>query len=248
MVTEMSGRFPKLHLDPDTVVAVGATIQAGLSGREAALDDIVLTDVCPYTLGTATRRSRGSTRLSYLPIIERNSTVPISVVRRVRTVRKNQKKILVDIYQGENRIPDNNLHLGDLTVPVPQAPEGEQKVDIRYSYDMNGLLDVDVTVVETGDTYRKTVQNNARGMGDDEIARARQRLAELKFHPREQEYNQELLARGERLYESALGEMREYIDDELDEFDAVLDRQDPMEIKKAQKELAEFLDDIERRG
>ena len=82
-VGKMFGRLPSCHLDPDTVVAVGATIQAGLLARGEGLDDVVLTDVCPYTLGTGVI-NEDNPRLGdyFLPIIERNSVVPISVERR----------------------------------------------------------------------------------------------------------------------------------------------------------------------
>ena len=243
MVGRMFGRLPSCHLDPDTVVAIGAAIQGGLKSRNAALDDIVLTDVCPYTLGTGIVNEDSPDQGDYfLPIIERNTVVPVSVVRQVCTASDNQTELRIDVYQGENRLVKKNVYLGEMSVPVPKGPRGKEAVDIRYSYDMNGLLEVDVTVVSNGNTYNKLIEFTPGALDDKEKAAALEKLAALKFHPREDEVNRALVARGERLYEASLGPQRDAISRALGEFDRVLNGQNPAEIKKAQVGLQEFLD------
>ncbi|MFC6632260.1 molecular chaperone HscC [Microbulbifer taiwanensis] len=243
MVGRMFGRLPSCHLDPDTVVAMGAAIQAGLKSRNAALDDIVLTDVCPYTLGTGIINQDSPEQGEYfLPIIERNTVVPISVVRRVWTAHENQTEVRVDVFQGENRLVKKNVYLGEMSVPVPKGPKGEEAVDIRYSYDMNGLLEVDVTVVSSGKTFNKLIEFTPGALSEEEKASSLEKLARLKFHPREDEQNRALIARGERLYESSLGEQRDYIAQLLGNFDRILEGQNPAEIKKARASLQEILD------
>ncbi|WP_445360032.1 Hsp70 family protein [Microbulbifer sp. EKSA005] len=246
MVGRMFGRLPSCHLDPDTVVAMGAAIQAGLKEKNSALDDIVLTDVCPYTLGTGVINEDNPQLGAYfMPIIERNTVVPVSVVRRVWTARDDQTQLCVDVYQGENRLVSKNVYLGEMTVPVPKKPKGEEAADIRYTYDMNGLLEVDVTVVSTGKTFNKLIEFTPGALTDVQKAEALQKLAKLKFHPREDEKNQAIIARGERLYESSLGEQREYIAKLLSSFDSVLERQNPTEIIKARTEVSEILDRLD---
>ncbi|MFD1216164.1 MULTISPECIES: molecular chaperone HscC [Microbulbifer] len=246
VVGRMFGRLPSCHLDPDTVVAMGAAIQAGLKTRDAALDDIVLTDVCPYTLGTGIINEDSPGQGEYfLPIIERNTVVPISVVRQVCTASDNQTELRVDVYQGENRLVKKNVYLGELSVPVPKGPRGKETVDIRYSYDMNGLLEVDVTVVSTGKTYNKLIEFTPGALNASEKAKALEKLAALKFHPRDDEANRALIARGERLYEASLGDQREFIARALGEFDKVLDGQNPAEIVKARTRLGELLDQFD---
>ena len=243
MVGRMFGRLPSCHLDPDTVVAIGAAIQGGLKSRNAALDDIVLTDVCPYTLGTGIVNEDSPDQGDYfLPIIDRNTVVPVSVVRQVCTASDNQTELRIDVYQGENRLVKKNVFLGELSVPVPKAPRGKEAVDIRYSYDMNGLLEVDVTVVSNQKVYNKLIEFTPGALNDKEKAAALEKLAALKFHPREDEVNRALIARGERLYESSLGPLRDAISRALGEFDRVLNGQNPAEIKKAQAGLQAFLD------
>lgn len=245
-VGRLFGRLPACHLDPDTVIAAGAAIQAGLKSRDAALDDVVLTDVCPYTLGTGVLNSDSPEQGSYfMPIIERNSVVPVSIVRRVYTASDNQAEVLIDVYQGENRLVKKNVHLGDLRVPVPKAPAGKEAIDIRYSYDMNGLLDVDVTVVSNGKTYSTLIEHTPGHLSEADKAAALEALATLKFHPRDDEKNRVLLEKGERLYESSLGERREYISALLGQFDRALDSQQPMEISKARALLKQKLEELE---
>lgn len=246
IVGRMFGRFPSCNLDPDTVIALGAGIQAGLVENNSELQDVVLTDVCPYTLGTAIVNTDNPHQGQYfLPIIERNSVVPISILRSVTTARDDQTEINVEIYQGENRFVNKNIFLGQINVPIPKGPRGREQVDIRFTYDMNGLLEVDVTVASTQQTYSKLIERTPGSMTEEEKEKSLSKLAALKFHPRDTEINRALLAKGERLYESNLEKKREQIATIMAQFDAVLERQNPNEIKKAQIQLKEVLEKLD---
>ncbi|MDF1724766.1 MAG: molecular chaperone HscC [Alcanivorax sp.] len=245
-VGKMFGRLPSCHLDPDTVVAIGAAIQAGLMMRNEALDDVVLTDVCPYTLGTGVINEDNPRLGSYfLPIIERNCVVPVSIVKEICTAHDNQTELTIKVYQGENRLVEKNVYLGELSVQVPPAPRGEETVDVRYSYDMNGLLEVDVTVHSTGKTYNHLIEHTPGALSEADKQKALSKLSELKFHPRDGEDNRALLARGERLYESSLGDRRDYIADVMKQFERALERQNPAEIAKVQKQVKDVLAQLE---
>lgn len=245
-VGKMFGRLPSCHLDPDTVVAMGAAIQAGLMMRDEALDDVVLTDVCPYTLGTGVINEDNPRLGSYfMPIIERNCVVPVSIVKEICTAHDNQTELAIKVYQGENRLVEKNVYLGELSVQVPPAPRGEESVDVRYSYDMNGLLEVDVTVHSTGKTYNQLIEHTPGALSEADKQKALAKLSELKFHPRDGEDNRALLARGERLYESSLGDRRDYIAEVMRQFERVLERQNPAEIAKMQKQVKDVLAQME---
>jgi len=246
-IGKLFGRLPLCHLDPDTVVAMGASIQAGLKDKNAALNDIVLTDVCPYTLGTEVNNpSGGNEGGHYYPIIERNTTVPTSIVKTVQTSFNNQTELDVKIYQGENRLVKKNVFLGEMTVKVPKGPEGKEKIDIRYSYDMNGLLEVDVTVLSNGKSFNKLIEQTPGALTDKEKQASLDKLSKIKFHPRETEENRAIIAKGERLYESSLSEQREYIANILSKFETILERQNQQEIKKAQEQLTKILNDLDK--
>ncbi len=248
LITRMFRRMPAANIDPDLVVAMGAGIQAGLKQKHADLDDVVLTDVSPYTLGVEvvnegdTNEKQGGL---FMPIIERNSIVPVSVERTLFTVNDNQKEVCINVYQGESRLVKNNVHLGELDVKVPKAKAGEESLNVRYSYDMNGLLEVDVTVNSTGKTYHRTIVNSASGLSDKEIEKSREKLTKLKFHPREHAENRAFIARAERLYECSLGDKRDYISRVLSQFEQTLERQNPVEIKKAAAQFDKILDSLE---
>jgi len=245
-IGKLFGRLPLCHIDPDTVVAMGAAIQAGLKDKNKALNDIVLTDVCPYTLGTEINNPNGGNEGGYYyPIIERNTTVPTSMVKTVQTSFDNQTQLEIKIFQGENRLVKKNVFLGEITVKVPKGPEGKETVDVRYSYDMNGLLEVDVTIVSTGKKYNKLIEQTPGALSDKDKKASLAKLSKIKFHPRESEENRAIIARGERIYESSLNEKREYIANILAQFEKILDKQNVQEIKKAREKITIILHELD---
>lgn len=247
-VAKLFGRLPNTNINPDEAVALGAAVQAAMKERNQSIKEIVLTDVCPYTLGTNVSVKRQNDYYEsghFFPIIDRNTVIPVSRTERLYTLYDNQNKIDVEILQGESRFAKNNLLLGELTVDVPKKPAGEEAIDVTYTYDINSILEVEVTVVSTGDKKRMVIQKNKGSMTDEEVEKRLKELSELKIHPRDREENKLLLARGERLYEESVGGRREEIDSVLRKFEDVLDSQDRVKIEKAYKEVKEFFDDLE---
>lgn len=248
LVARMFGRLPARHLDPDQAVAMGAAVQAGLKVRDAALDEVVMTDVCPYTLGVEVAQAiaRDTYRDGwFLPVIERNTTIPASRVEQLSTLANNQTEMKVDIYQGESRRVKDNIKLGEIGVKLPPRPAGEESVDIRFTYDINGLLEVEATVNSTGLTRSVVIEQNPGVLSPKEVAVRLKALSDLKVHPREQAENRALLARAERLYEERLGDLRDYVGQLITQFEAILARQDPGEIEDTRNKIAGILNEIE---
>jgi molecular chaperone HscC len=247
-VTRMFGRFPAVGMNPDEAIAIGAAIQAGLKARDAALKEVVLTDVCPYTLGVETshRRPDGSLQAGlYAPIIERNVVVPASRVRSFGTIADHQRSIRFGVYQGEARLVADNIFLGELVVPVPPKRMGEVEVECRFTYDINGLLEVDVHVPATGERRQLVITDEDDGMDAQKLAQRRKDLEALKVHPRDTDANRAALARAARCYEHFLGERRAYVGGITAEFETALERQDPREAEIARGRLHEALDALE---
>lgn len=247
-IARMFRRLPSANLDPDLVIAMGAAIQGGLKARDAALEDVVLTDVCPYSLGIGVLNSvdqHGKQGLLFDPIIERNSTIPTSREKYYVSVKDNQKNIAVDIYQGESRIASNNIKLGELALSIPRDKAGRQGVKVRFSYDVNGLLEVDALVESTGLGLNKVIRNAPGELSEEELQRSLTKLAALKFHPRDQEINRELVARAERLYEGRLGNDRRDILDYLSVFENAVETQDEKIIESAREQFCQQLEDYE---
>ena len=137
---------------------------------------------------------------------------------------------------------DDNLKLGELDVAIPPRPAGEVYIDVRFSYDINGLLEVDISNSEFNISRSQTFRHNSINLSETEIQASRERLAALKVHPREQQENRYLLEKGRRLYEEYLGDQRQIIGLELMRFEKTLDGQDPAAIRHAQKAFGEFLE------
>ena len=248
LVSRMFGRFPANHVDPDEAIALGAAVQAGLKMRDAALDEVVMTDVAPYSMGINVARSIGPTRHEsghYLPIIERNTTVPASRSQTVVTTTDNQKEIEVEIYQGESRMVDGNVFLGKLNFPIPSRKAGEVAIEVRFTYDISGVLEAEATVVGTQQRHQMVITENAGVMTAEEIAQRLVELAAIKIHPREQIAHRTLLAQADRLYEQSLGPVRDFVARHASAFQAALETQDPDTIRAARATLDEALQQVE---
>ncbi|RJE86207.1 molecular chaperone HscC [Paenibacillus sp. 1011MAR3C5] len=250
-VSKLFGQLAYANVNPDEVVGVGAGIQAGLKERHESLKEVILTDVCPYTLGTSVSvtKSNGYHESGhFFPIIERNTAIPVSRIERFYTTSGNQRMIKVDILQGEARLSRDNIFLGEINVPVPIRPAGQESVDVRYTYDINGLLEVEVKVPSTGLVKQMMIERNPGEMSPEEMARRIEQLASLKIHPREQQENKWIIARGERLYEEHIGYERMEIAKLLREFEDALDKQEPKKIAEMKKLLKDVFDAIEAKG
>ncbi|KAB8043723.1 molecular chaperone HscC [Janthinobacterium aquaticum] len=248
LVSRMFGRFPATQLDPDEAVALGAAVQAGLKMRDAALDEVVMTDVAPYSLGIAISRQIGPNQYEgghYLPIIERNSVVPVSRTETIVTIQDNQKEINVAIFQGESRLVADNVFLGKINFPIPAKKAGEIGIDVRFTYDVSGVLEAEVTVQATQERHKMVISDNAGVMTTEQIEQRFLELADLKIHPREQMENRTLVSRADRLYEQSLGDVRQFLAEHTAQFQAALETQDQSLIRKARLSFEKVLHDVE---
>ena len=241
-------KFPDTSVHPDEAVALGAAIQAAMKERSAAVKEVILTDVCSFTLGTEVTVDRGGGRLEsghYCPIIERNTVIPASRTERFYTIRDDQAKLTINILQGESRFAANNLLLGELTVNVPRNRAGEEAVDVTYTYDINSILEVEVKVVSTGEVKKQIIKSQENEMTDEEIQERMKELSYLKIHPRDQEENRLLLLRAERMYEENMGDVRRYLDQQIRIFEEILNTRDRGRIEEGREALKEVLREIE---
>lgn len=244
LASRMFGRFPQISIDPDEVVALGAAVQAGLKMRDAALDEVVMTDVAPYSLGIAIARQVGPDDYEgghYLPIIERNCAVPVSRVENITTINDFQKELTVRVYQGEARMVSDNIFLGTLNFPIASKKAGEVSADVRFTYDVSGVLEAEITVLPSQEKHKLVITENAGVMTPAEIEQRLLELSELKIHPRDRIENRTLVAQADRLYEQLLGQRREYLAQHVAAFQAVLDKQDPIDTRRARETLLQVM-------
>jgi len=247
LVTRLFQRLPLRNLDPDLAIAMGAAVQAGLKARDAALDDVVLTDVMPYSLGIVAATHIGGQMVNdrFSPIIERNTPVPVSRVERYHTVADQQRQILIDVRQGESPVGSENLNLGKLEIQVTPAPAGQAGVEVRFTYDANGLLEVEARETPSGERHELLIENHGARLSPAEIATTRQRLQALTRHPRDEQDNRYQIERAKRLFEDRLGNDRAMLQDWMSQFELALQTQDPRVIRAARQQFKEALDSID---
>ena len=240
-------RISTQKIDPDRVVALGAAVQAGLCSDDAAVSDIVLTDVCPHTLGVEMSKEGANGRPDsgyFAPIIDRNTTVPVSRSRVFNTMHPQQDHVEVQIFQGEARMTKDNQRIGNVSVNGLRHQPGQQRpgeVDVRFSYDMNGILEVEVSVLATGQKKRLVVEQRPGCLTKREIEEAILRLQPLKFHPRDLLPHRARLERAGRVYAELVGPARDHLNAVTDQFEAALETQDDRSIKQAAAVLDSFL-------
>jgi len=251
MVSRMFGRLCLLHLDPDTVIVRGVAIQAGLKAKDKALDEIVITDVCPFSLGVAVYNDTIPGQAGILhfdPIIERNTVIPTSCARIYYPSQENQERVEIKIYQGENFSLEKNVFLGSLSVSLPKNLP-DKSIEVRFTYDINGLLEVESTILATQTKNSVLIEGNPGVLTENQIAERLASLKQLKIHPREKSENLLVLSHAERLYEDLKGDERSYLGMIIKDFIKTLDSQDSqlilrkrMQVEKALAHLQTELD------
>lgn len=232
-------------IDPDRVVALGAAVQAGLVAGDAAVGDLVLTDVCAHTLGieTSKRFANGNIVDGYFePIVERNTTVPVSCAKVFQTFSSQQDKIDLEIYQGEARQTKDNHLLGKLAVTGLRRPNPElASIEVRFTYDMSGLLEVDVTVLHSGARFHATIEERPGTLSKAQIADIRARLQPLRIASRDRPQHRARLERASRAFARLVGPERAALAACLDAFEQALATDRPDEIEPAAAQLDALL-------
>ncbi|MCD7907902.1 MAG: Hsp70 family protein, partial [Clostridium sp.] len=235
-VVKLFHKFPDVSVHPDEAVALGAAIQGAMKSRDREVKEVILTDVCAFTLGVEVvmeRREGVYESGHFCPIIERNTVIPASRTERFYTVYNNQDRIKISVYQGESRLTANNLLLGSLEIQVPKNRAGKEAVDVTYTYDINSILEVEVKVISTRSVKKQIIKGQYNTMTDEEIRARMEELSYLKIPPRVQEENRLLLLQGEQCYEESTGALRERIEEAMRAFETALDSRDRDRILEA---------------
>ena len=237
-VTDYFSQAPIMTLNPDEVVVLGAAVQAALIEQDAAVGDMVMTDVCPFTLGVeVVKEFGGQIKDGYFqPILHRNSTIPISHEEVFSTVRANQREVEVRVFQGDSRRVNDNLELGSLTVKDLPPHAAGLPIHIRFTYDLNGILEVEAYTPGSG-KCRTVLTKLARGLSQDQVDAAVERMQDLKFYPRDDLRNQRLARYCERMLGELPPTSRQQLDEALDVFEDAMARSDRQLFESARQSL-----------
>ena len=233
-----NNKLVSIVADPDTVVAYGVGVAVGMKERNKMFKERILTDVCPFTLGTELVGNR------FAPIIPRNTTVPTSKSEYFYTIDDYQDKVNVGIYQGESLNIDDNLFLGNFLIDVPRNIAGKEAINVRFTYDINGILEVEATVVSTGLKKSKLIVNG--DLSEEEKNEKIKMLEEIKIQSENKNKDKLLLERANRIYAEIVNtEIRNHISDYLENYKMVVATGDRIRIQKAKESFSQFLDKID---
>ena len=233
-----NNKLVSIVADPDTVVAYGVGVAVGMKERNKMFKERILTDVCPFTLGTELVGNQ------FAPIIPRNTTVPTSKSEYFYTIADYQDKVNVGIYQGESLNIDDNLFLGNFLIDVPRNIAGKEAINVRFTYDINGILEVEATVVSTGLKKSKLIVNG--DLSEEEKNEKIKMLEEIKIQSENKNKDKLLLERANRIYAEIVNtEIRNHISDYLENYKMVVATGDRIRIQKTKESFSQFLDKID---
>lgn len=231
--------------NPDESIALGVGMAAGIKERCGDIKDMILTDICPFSLGV------GVVGDVFSPIIERNTPLPCKKRQSYATLNDYQTKLTFNIYQGENLIASDNHLLCTLTLEgLPALPKGEAGAVVTFMYDINGILDIQIDPMGKGPIQGKSIHklivNNRLNLSADALEARIAHLHQITLPPAEQDENRLLIAKAERLYMECNPNIRQYISDRLTHFKMVLSSQKGKSVREEYVRFLLFLEQIEQ--
>ena len=235
-------KAPMVQGNCDELIALGLGLVCGVKERKEEIKDYILTDICPFSLGVATINEADPDRAYMANIINRNTVLPCSRVRRFYTASDQQDYVVVEVHQGENTYAQDNLLLGKIGISVPPKPKGKEAVDVRFTYDINGILVVDTRVVSTGVVKTHIISQK---IPEAELEERVRELEKLKVHPRDLSENQQMMERLEALYQEVYPEQKEQVQQMIRTFEEFLDGQNPRQIQGYRRYLEKAVSMLE---
>ncbi|MBE1605325.1 molecular chaperone DnaK [Actinopolymorpha pittospori] len=161
LVRELTGgKEPHKGVNPDEVVAIGASLQSGVLRGE--VKDVLLLDVTPLSLGIATKGG------VFTKIIERNTTIPTKRSEVFTTAEDNQPSVMIEVFQGEREMARDNKSLGNFELTgLPPAPRNVPQIEVAFDIDANGIVHVSAKDLGTGREQKMTVTGGSALPKDD---------------------------------------------------------------------------------
>lgn len=243
---EVFGRRPRASAEVDHAVALGAAIQAGMVARHEALRERLVTDVLTHTLGVAVVRELDGVYLPDRldPILGRGTALPCSRRQHYRTMHPEQDSVTIRVFEGEHRDASRNQELASVTIDELPPTESHHELEVRFTHDTSGLLEIEASIEALGREARCVVQRGGLTYTEQEQTEQLRSLANLKTHPRELLPNRWLLERANRVLPWLSGHDRATVDRLLDFFEAALEREEQERIDELRPVLQQHLEKL----
>lgn len=224
-VRDTFGREPMADIDPDLVVAHGAAIQAALCADDEGVSDMVVTDVASHSLGTSVVRKIGVRYEDgfFAPIIHRNTVIPVSRVEHFWPVEPLQTELELGVFEGESRRVEENRYIGKLAVRGIPVRADDRGVVVRFTYDLNGILEVEATVSATGKSVVTAFKRDGAELSGAELEKFQSRLGAIKNNPLDRPKFRDALTRARLLWKDVGPEQRERLGVAIDMFAAAVE-------------------------
>lgn len=238
---------PEIKINIDESICVGVTVAAELKKENPAFGQVILTDVAPHSLGVETSKKtlHGWTNGFFSAIIDRNSFVPCSFQKSYSTIEPYQDAIRFEIYQGESFDVSQNLKIGSLNIKLTPTQD-TQSVTVRFTYDIDGILLVDIISDETSEAVQNYFIQNSEQMKDIDVNHSIGKLLQIKKENPFESTNKHLLAWASRLFLEVPPRYADVIERTVAEFKGIMDNGNVAIKKKAQRELKEFLEKMQQ--
>ena len=194
----------------DSLVVLGLGKYIGIKQRDESIKDVVVTDICPFSLSTSTYNEQNPDLELSTVLIPKNSVLPVSKKMTLRTVHKGQTKVNISVFQGQAMYAKENLFLGQAFIHVPRNMHDYESFDLIYSYDINSMLYVEAIVHSTKEHYIFRVSKSDVLEKVDASVRL-DSIKEVSLTLYQNNEVDALLARIERIYQEVDEETQEYL-------------------------------------
>ena len=243
-IGHLLGRGDVEIMEPDYMIALGCGVCAGIKERDKDIKDLLLTDICPFSLGVKIANHQNPYKDLMSFIIDRNSPLPSSREEVYVNAHDRQKRITLQIYQGEAMYAEENLYLGEIMFDIPPMAAGQVQCFVRFTYDINGVLEVEAKIPLIKEEKKLVIVNKDLDMTQEEIKEKLKEFESIKS-PFEDERNTYILEWGERLFKQTNSEkVREDLVKRLQYFQYIMEN-DPYRIPKVRKYTTVFFASIE---
>lgn len=242
------GKTPRAAASPDEIVAIGAGIYAGIKERKEEIRDLVLTDICPFTLGVDVINYADRNNSIMSPIIERNSILPSSKKGYYTNTSDFQPKMVIKVYQGEEYFCRDNIYLGELQIDIKRKKKGENKIEVCFTYDINGILLVEVTDLDRDKKKQMVLASGTSRVRPEEMGKRVEELKAYQLSPPGDSRTKLVLERGERLFVQLLGEKRQMVSEVMGRLHEAIGMQNDQRTINCVKEAEKIFDFLEGKG